>query len=313
MNSTFGKGMEAPLQSADELMSPGLLAAINQLEIQSRRALLGKLHGERRSRKRGFSIDFADHRPYVAGDDLRFVDWNVYARLDSLFMKLYLDEEDLGVLLVLDSTASMNWGVPSKWNWTRRLAMALGSIALAGQHRVSLASCAGNQIEQIRDLRGRSRASEMAAWLLNRRVGGAPTEGSFLETFVHHGPVQRGRGVVIILSDFLDAADPLAALRQIAVHGHDLHCVQVLSPQEVDPAGHGMTGDLRLEDEEGGPSREVTVTPGLLEAYRARLEQRVAGLRSAAGYCGGTSSTVRTDTAVEDVLLQELRQGGLIR
>ncbi len=309
----FGIDPSPPPRTIEDLLGPSLLAAMDGLEITSRKVLSGRLHGERRSKRRGFSIDFADHRPYVAGDDLRYVDWNVYARLDALFLKLYLDEEDLSVLLILDATPSMDWGSPSKWTFARRLAMALGSIGLAAKHRVSLACCSGGSVSHLRDLRGRGRTAELGTWLLGRTVephGGGDPLGEALRAVA---PTRRGRGVAIILSDFLGEQDPLPALRTLGGGGDELHCLQILSPQEVDPGGHGLAGDVRLEDNEGGPPREVTVTPSLLRAYRARLDERVRMVRDAARRCGGSHLAVETDADVADLLLGQLRRGGLIR
>lgn len=308
----FGVDPTPPPRTIEDLLGPALLAAMDGLEMTSRKVLAGKLHGERRSRRRGFSIDFADHRPYVAGDDLRYVDWNVYARLDALFLKLYLDEEDLSVLLVLDATPSMDWGDPSKWIFARRLAMALGSIALASRHRLSVASISGDGVQQLRDLRGRGRTAELGRWLLDREIGAA--EGDVCERGIRTlAPTRRGRGVAIVLSDFLAPSDPLPSLQLLGGGGDDLHCLQILSPQERDPGPAGLVGDLRLEDAEDGSTREVTVTPALLAAYRTRLDARVQQVRDAARRCGGAHLAVSTDADIEQLLLGQLRSEGLVQ
>jgi uncharacterized protein (DUF58 family) len=313
MMPSFGVDQSQPPKTIEDLLGPALLAAMDSLELTSRKVLAGRLHGERRSKRRGFSIDFADHRPYVAGDDLRYVDWNVYARLDALFLKLYLDEEDLSVLLVLDGTPSMDWGDPSKWTYARRLAMAIGSISLASRHRVSVASFSGDGVAQLRDLRGRGRTAELGRWLLDREIG-SPAAGDELGNALRIlAPTRRGRGVAIVLSDFLGGEDPLPALRVLGGGGDDLHCLQVLAPQELDPGGQGMTGDVRLEDAEYGGSREVTVTPALLRAYRARLDARVQLVRDAAHGCGGTHLAVGSDTDIESLLLGQLKAGGMVQ
>jgi uncharacterized protein (DUF58 family) len=308
----FGVDPTQPPRTIEDLLGPKLLAAMDGLELTSRKVLAGKLHGERRSRRRGSSIDFADHRPYVAGDDLRYVDWNVYARLDALFLKLYLDEEDLSVLLVLDATPSMDWGSPSKWTFARRIAMALGSIALASRHRLSVATIDGGGVTQLRDLRGRGRTAELGRWLLDREIGSAAVD--VCETgLLALAPTRRGRGVAIVLSDFLSATDPLPPLRLLATGGDDLHCLQVLSPAELDPGRAGMVGDLRLEDAEDGSTCEVTVTPALLAAYRTRLDARVAEVRDAARRCGGSHLAVSTESDIEEMLLGQLRSEGLLQ
>ncbi|MDP7070488.1 MAG: DUF58 domain-containing protein [Phycisphaerales bacterium] len=309
----FGTDPAPPPESIEDLLGPRLLAAMEGLEITSKKVLAGKLHGERRSRRRGFSIDFADYRPYVAGDDLRYVDWNVYARLDALFLKLYLDEEDLSVLLLLDATPSMDWGAPAKWNFARRVAMAIGSISLASRHRLSVATWDSHGVNHLRDLRGRSRTAELGRWLLGREIAGADGGETFESGVRMLAPTRRGRGVVVILSDFLGEGDPLPAMRLLGGGGDDLHCLQILSPQELDPGACGLAGDLRLEDAEDGSTREVTVTPALLRAYRAKLDARVALVRDAARRSGGAHLAIPSDSDVESLLLDELRRGGLLR
>jgi len=312
MSIHFGQDPTPPPRTIESLLGPGLTSAMDGLELISRKMLSGVLHGERQSRRRGSSIDFADHRPYVAGDDLRFVDWNVYARLDALFLKLYLDEEDLSVQILVDATPSMDWGAPSKWVYAKRLAMAIGSIALASRHRVSVAAFGGPRLSWARDLRGRSRTGELGRWLLELQIA---TEGahSLMEATQAVAPTRRGRGVVVFISDFLEEADPLPALHVLSGRGDDVHCVQVLSPQEHDPMTSGLSGDLQLVDAEGGGRREVTVTPSLIKAYLSRLGMRIERLSDAARRCGASHALVSTDMPVETVLLSQLRRGGLLK
>ena len=120
--------------SVDQLIDSRLMARLDHLDVVSRKIFSGRVQGERRSKRRGQSVEFADFRPYVAGDDLRFVDWNIYGRLDRLFLKIFLEEEDLSLIVVVDGTSSMHWGDPSKFEYARRLAMALGYIGLVNQH-----------------------------------------------------------------------------------------------------------------------------------------------------------------------------------
>ena len=124
-------------KSIEDLLDARLIAQIERLDVTSRRSFSGKLLGERRSKKRGQSIEFADHRPYVSGDDLRRIDWNIYGRLDKLFMKIFLEEEDLGLHVVIDSSASADTGEPNKFIYMQRAAAALGYIGLVNLNRVA--------------------------------------------------------------------------------------------------------------------------------------------------------------------------------
>ncbi len=305
----FGHDPTPPPTSFEMLLGADLLAAMNRLEIMSRRVLAGAMQGERRSRRKGFSIDFAEHRPYVAGDDLRYVDWNVFARLDALFLKLYLDEEDLSVVIAIDASASMDWGRPSKWVWARRLAGALGGVALAGHHRVTAMTFRADGVSALRDLRGRARTAELGAWLVDAESGGQGDLEGAMRTVQR---TQRGRGIVIVISDFWEQGDPVGPLQQLG-GAQDLHCVQVLSPQECDPGAHGLVGDLALEDAETGAICEVTVTPALLRLCQSRVQERVRLVRDAARRAGGSHVAVSTDASVTDVLTQQLRREGLLR
>src|SRR3954465_4971244 len=109
-----------------ELLTPDLLAQLERPELGTRKSFRGRMKGERRSKRKGQSVEFADFRNYVAGDDLRFIDWNTYARLDRLFLKMFLEEEDLHFYALLDASQSMSFGTPTKLHYAKQLAAALG-------------------------------------------------------------------------------------------------------------------------------------------------------------------------------------------
>src|ERR1700683_4127375 len=120
------------------LLAPDFMARLDQLDILSRKLRAGKLKGERRSKRRGQSVEFADYRDYSVGDDLRFIDWNIYARLDRLFLKLFLEEEDLSLYILLDVSKSCDYGTPNKAHYMKQVAAALGYIGLVNYNRVHL-------------------------------------------------------------------------------------------------------------------------------------------------------------------------------
>jgi uncharacterized protein (DUF58 family) len=130
-------------ERVDDLIDAALMARIGQLDVVSRKIFTGKIQGERRSKRRGQSVEFADFRPYVHGDDLRFIDWNIFGRLDRLFLKIFLEEEDLSLVIAIDVSASMDWGDPNKMVFAQRLAMALGYIGLVNHNRVTIAAFGG--------------------------------------------------------------------------------------------------------------------------------------------------------------------------
>src|SRR3978361_997708 len=144
-----------------QLLSSEFMARLDQLDVMSRKMLAGKMKGERRSKRRGQSVEFADYRNYVIGDDLRFIDWNVYARLDRLFLKLFLEEEDLSLYILLDVTKSCDYGTPNKALYLKQVAAALGYIGLVNYNRVSITAMADGVVAETGALRGRRRVAQM--------------------------------------------------------------------------------------------------------------------------------------------------------
>jgi len=308
--ATYGVTTAPPPTKVDELIDGALLAKLDQLDILSRKIFAGKLQGERRSKKRGVSVEFADYRHYAHGDDLRFVDWNIYARLDRLFLKMFLEEEDLSLLLVLDSSASMNWGNPGKFVFAQRLAMALGYIGLVNQNRVSLYSFGAGGLDALVSLRGRRRTREIGKWLLNQSPAGS---GAFSDAMRSIALARQGKGVMVILSDFLFKEGYDKGLRYLSGGGYDTFCLQILSPEEIDPARHGFAGDLRLTDVEDQDHAEVTVSAALLRKYKETLNAYCGKLRDFCVRRGMTHVTVDSSVDLTTLLLDYLRKRGLLK
>lgn len=293
----------------DELIDGRLMAKLDQIDVVSRKIFQGKIQGERRSKRRGQSVEFADYRPYVHGDDLRFVDWNIYGRLDRLFLKMFLEEEDLSLVLAIDASASMDWGNPNKLEFVRRLSMALGYVGLVNHNRVTLIGFNGQGIKRVSNLRGRRRTSEMGRWLLELEGGG---DADFTDAMRTIALARQGRGVMIVLSDFMFRDGYERGLRYLAGGGYDLFLMQVLSPEELNPGAHGLSGDLRLEDVEDGTTAEITVSGGLLRQYRERLDAHLAGMRDFAIRRSMTHIVIDTATEMDVLLMEYLRRRGLL-
>ena len=298
-------------ERVDDLIGNELMARIGQLDVVSRKIFSGKIQGERRSKRRGQSVEFADFRPYVHGDDLRFIDWNIFGRLDRLFLKIFLEEEDLSLLVAIDTSASMDWGDPNKLAYAQRLAMALGYVGLVNHNRVTMAAFGGDGgLRILKNLRGRRRTSEMGRWLLDLQPGGA---NSFEESMKSLAVSRQGRGVMLVISDFLFKEGYEKGLRYVAGRGYDLWCLQTLAPQEIDPAAHGLAGDWRLTDAEDRDEAEVTASPGLIDQYRANLGAWCANLRDFAVRRSIMHLVVDTSTDIDVLLLEYLRRRGLVR
>src|SRR3984957_20080224 len=147
------------------LLDPAFMARLDQLDVMSRKLLAGKMKGERRSKRRGQSVEFADYRNYVIGDDLRFIDWNIYARLDRLFLKLFLEEEDLSLYVLVDVSKSCDFGEPNKAFYLKKVAAALGYIGLVNYNRVSICGMADGIVAETGAMRGRKRVAQMIEFI----------------------------------------------------------------------------------------------------------------------------------------------------
>src|SRR6267142_5547522 len=150
-----------PVKKDEPLLTSEFMARLDQLDVMSRKLLAGKMKGERRSKRRGQSVEFADYRNYAVGDDLRFIDWNIYARLERLFLKLFLEEEDLSLYILLDVSKSCDYGEPHKALYLKRVAAALGYIGLVNYNRVTIAAMADGIVADTGGMRGRRRVAQM--------------------------------------------------------------------------------------------------------------------------------------------------------
>ncbi len=289
------------------LLDRDFLARLATLEIVSRRIRRGRLRGERRSSKKGVSVEFADHRPYAIGDDLRFLDWNMYARLDQLMVKLFHDEEDLGVHILLDRSASMDFGDPSKALIAKKVAAAIGYIALLGMNRVSFWSPGEGGDVELRQLRSARSATRLFDVLERAEVGGAVGMDDSLRRWIG---VRRPRGVLIVISDFLHPEGSWEFLRPLVRGGLEAHCVRVLTPAEVDPQ---IEGDLRLVDSEDATHVDISISPRLLRLYHEARENYDNRLDHFCRTRQITLATARTTEPFENLVLEVLRRRGLLR
>ena len=290
-----------------DLLDSRFMARLDALDVLSRKILLGKLQGERRSKRRGQSVEFADHRPYVAGDDLRFVDWNIYGRLDQFFLKLFMEEQDVSLQILLDCSASAATGDPDKGAWMKKLAAALAYVGVVNNNRVTISTFADGLTGQIANMRGRNYLQQMAEFLLGAEVDG-PSH------FDHACRALAGRrvgsGVMVILSDFLFKEGYETGLRRLIGPAYDLYAIQVLSPQELAP---DLTGDLKLLDTEDGDTAEITISSALLTFYKRNLTGYCNELREFCTRRGATHVLTNSGERVESLVLNFLRRLGLLR
>lgn len=315
-----------PPASVDQLIEPRLAARLDRLDLLSRKMLAGKLPGERRSKRRGRSVEFDDFRQYVPGDDLRHIDWNVYARLDRLFVKLFREEQDLSLHLVLDASASMHAGTPSKLAFAHTLAMALAYVGLVNQNRVAVSTFGGGGgLTRLAPCRGRTNLHRVGAFLLSGLntplpLGASDPGAAFTGAMRTLAAASTSRGITVLLSDFLvpgGCEAGIAYLGAASIAGLvDAYALHVLSPGELDPAREreaGLFGDLRLTDAESGKAAEVTVTPHTLRRYRVNLAAYNATLREQCLSKGIAHILVPSDTSIDQLVIGSLRKGGMLR
>lgn len=298
------------------LISADLLRRLEQLQLLAVRRSKSSLKGERRSRARGLSVEFADHRNYVLGDDLRYLDWNLLGRLDRLFLKLYEEERELPVRIFLDASESMSFGSPAKFDFARQVAAGIGYVALCGFDRVGLTifpDAAAQRLSPpdhlaeaaargaLRTVRGRKSSLGYFQNLHALHAGGT---AQFNPALKRGAMEARQAGVAVVLSDFLDPDGYEEGLKALVGRGFQVYAVQILAPEELDPT---TFGDLRLVDSETGKEQDVTFGKFRLSAYQTSVAKYVQRLREFCKGHGIAFFSVSSSADLGDLLLQQLR------
>ncbi len=299
------------------LLNADLLHRLESLSLVVRRARAGQTAGERRSTRRGSSVEFADYRDYTQGDDLRRVDWNIYARLERPYVKLFEEEEDLAVHLLLDGSASMDWGGSAeqedgtgqnKWRYARQLAAAIGYVTLSSGDRLTISTLRSSSIQaRFGPVRGRGHVLRMFEWLELQAADGTTDLSAALRTYAITG----GRaGLALLLSDLFSPSGYADGLTALAGRGHEVVVMHLLAPDEVSPP---LGGDLRLLDVETGDTQEVTIDGGMRRLYHRRLEAWREETRQLCRSRDMHYLPVVTDRPFERVVLYDLRRAGVVR
>lgn len=293
------------------LFDVSFMHRLEQLALVARRIRSGQFRGEKRSSRRGQSVEFADYRNYTPGDDLRSLDWNIYARLDRPFIKLFEEEIDQSVHILLDASGSMDWPTrPTdhhKWTFARRLAAALGYIALANHDRLHVAGLTAESPVVWGPERHRRSIHRLLGFLSEFQSVG---ETHLTPALTRYAQRVKRPGLLFLLSDFLTAEDYQTGLSALQHHGHEITILHLLSPDEIEPA---LSGDFRLEDIETDAAQDITVNATMKELYRRQFENWQGDLST---YCRRRNinyALIPTDQPFEALLLQHFRQRGLVR
>jgi uncharacterized protein (DUF58 family) len=311
---------------ARSLLDPAFLRRLERLRIASRRAFPGITRGERRSTHRGSSVEFADFRKYEAGDDYRHVDWNIYARLERLMLKQFVEEEDVRIEILIDQSRSMRFGRPvAKFDCARRAAAALAFLAVNSHDRVGVSIFDSSIRTRMRVSRGRGHLLSLLSFLDglaeshqadDDSAGDGAPRGSQTEPAATSNAgtdlsaVLRGyqkttirAGVLFVISDFLDPSDFRLEMKRLAGRGFDVNLIQVLSHEEIEPE---VGGDLLLVDSETGETREMTANARGAAAYTAALDRFTTALESFSRANGIGYTLITADTGFEEMLFRNL-------
>ncbi len=273
----------------------------------------GAIKGDRRSIKRGASVEFADYRNYVAGDDLRQLDWNIYARLERPYIKLLEDEEDLAVHLILDVSASMDFppeGEPDqhKLLYAKRVVAGLAYVSLTSGDRLTVTAINDRQSATFGPARGRGHSFALLRFIRDLAADSITDLNAALEDYALRA---RRPGLTLVVSDmFSRDGGYLDGLNALLSRGHEVAFVHVLAPEEVQPP---VAGDLSLVDVETELQQEVTVDGAMLGIYQQRLAAWRRELRDECLRRGAHYFPLETDRPWERLILSDMRRAGLVK
>jgi uncharacterized protein (DUF58 family) len=300
--------------AAQTLLDGAFARRLERLTLVSRKRLVGQGQGDRRSLRKGSSLEFADYRHYTEGDDPARVDWNIYSRTNALFVRLYEEEEVLNVHLLVDASRSMDWGEPSKLHYARRLAAALGYVALNASNRLYVWPLATGTAA-FGPAWGRGRASAMLSFVDEFKPAQTATP---LVVGMHAPPDleqsvaafnSRAGGLSVLVSDLLSPSWE-KALARLAGRSGEVVVLHTLSPQELRPA---LGGDVRLIDRETGAAVSVTLNNDAIRLYGQRLDEWRRTVESFCARHGMGYVPIDTSQAVETVVFETLRRRGIVR
>jgi len=306
LRGSDGKSPRAPKQD-EALFDEEFQRRLEYLAIVSRRIYAGRMRAERRSKKTGSGIEFADYRDYAPGDDFRYLDWNVYQRTGRLLVRLFEEEEDLSVYVIVDTSRSMAMGDPPKLTYAKQVAAALGYVALANLDRVSILSFSDRMENRLAPTRGKNRIFKIFEFLKPLAADGTTSLADALKTFAAQN---KRRGVAILISDLYDPAGFEDGINQLRYAKFEPYVLHVFDKKEVEPPLHG---DVRLVDHETGDFREVTITPRVLAKYKEAHERY---RKEIADFCGKKQVAyhpLTSDVPFDEAVLNVLRAGGLVR
>lgn len=280
---------------------------LETLAIVSRRVFAGRQRAERRTKKKGSGIEFADHRDYVAGDDFRYVDWNVYQRFGRLLVRLYEEEEDLSVYFIVDCSTSMGFADGKKFDQARRLCAALAYVALANLDRVTIVSATDSIVARMPTTRGKGRIFKVFQFLRGIEPNGVTDLSDSLKTFVAQ---HKRRGLAVLISDLYDPAGFEHGINVLRYNKFEPYVIHLIDPSEARP---DLKGDVRIYDCETGEEREVTVTQKLLERMERAWNEYLVDVERFCTTRQVPYFKADVNTPFDELVLSVFRRGGFLR
>lgn len=299
-------GRRAPAGD-DDLFDDDFQRKLDYLAMVSKRVFSGAMRAERRTRKTGSGVEFADHRDYAPGDDIRSLDWSAYSRFQRLLIRLYEEEEDLSIYFIIDSSSSMGFGDGEKLRYAKRICAALAYVGLANLDRVTIVSATDELSGRMPETRGKARIFRIFRFLSALKPEGHTDLEDSMKTFVAQ---HKRRGLAVLISDLYDAKGFEKGINVLRYNKFEPFVLHIVDPKDRTPE---LRGDVRVYDCESGEEREVTVTKGVLEryakAYDAYVEQvkRFCTKKQVAYY------EANVDIPFDELILRVFRRGGFLR
>jgi len=304
-----GRGAAAAKARAtdDDLFDDDFQRKLEYLAIVSRRVFAGRMRAERRTKKTGSGVEFADHREYSPGDDFRYLDWNIYQRFGQLLLRLYEEEEDLAIYLIVDASGSMAFGSGEKLRYAKRVCAALAYVGLANLDRVAIVSTSDRVMERMPETRGKARIFKVFRFLRELEPAGVTDLGDAMKTFVAQ---HKRRGLAVLISDLYDPQGFERGINVLRYNKFDPFVVHIVDPAEEKPK---LFGDVLLYDCETGDEREVTITPKVLERFREIHKEYTHEIER---FCASRQTPyTRAETTMpfDELILRVFRRGGFLR
>ncbi len=292
----------------DDLFDDDFQRKLDYLALVSRRVFAGRMRAERRTKKSGSGVEFADHRDYQPGDDFRYLDWNVYQRFGRLLLRLYEEEEDLAIYFIIDASASMAFGDDGrKLRYAKRICAALAYVGLANLDRVSIVSTSDRVMERMPTTRGKARIFKVFRFLKELDTAGTTDLHDALKSFVAQN---KRRGLAVLISDLYDPAGFERGINVLRYNKFDPFVVHVIDPSEGKPK---LNGDVLLYDCETGDEREVTITAKVLERFAAVHREYAAEIERFCSTHQVPYIQADVSTPFDDLILRVFRRGGFLR